>query len=120
MNTSKAVDTYIRKAPKEQQEQLRDLRQMIHTTVPDAAETMGNHFPVFTIRDEWLCGFAARAKGVMFYLMNSSVIGEHADDLGNLVDGKSCLKYKATKERSLDDLRKLYSYMLRKAAKSMR
>ncbi len=120
MNTSKDVDAYIKKAPKEQQERLWELRRMIEFTVPDAAETMGDHFPVYTIRDEWLCGFACRAKGVMFYLMNSEIIDEHKDELGSLVDGESCLKYKATKDRSLDELRDLYSTMLRDAAEDMR
>ena len=51
----------------------------------------------------------------MPYIMVTAVLDEHADTLGKLRSGRSCVEWKASKTLSLEALTKLAPKMLREA-----
>ena len=120
MTAAADIDTYIQEAPETQRAELRALRTMIEAALPDADVVMPNGFPVYTINDEWTAGFATRKKGVMFYLMVSSVLDDHLIELGRLRSGRSCVEWKNSAHLPLEELRKLAPKLLAEAARRQR
>jgi uncharacterized protein YdhG (YjbR/CyaY superfamily) len=113
------VDTYIEHAPDRQRPVLEKLRAKIKRHIPDAVEEISpNGFPVYTIGGEWIAGFATRDKGPMLYIMAGGVLDRHADELGNLRSGQSCIEWKDAKHLPLEELDKLADLMLDEAAKA--
>lgn len=110
---------YISAAPKDLQPTLRELRALVESAFPGikpetAART--GAFPVYARDGVWLTGFGWRKKGAMLYCMNVAVVDKYAKRLGKLRTGKSCIKYKASKSLTLDELRSLAREMLFKSA----
>ena len=120
MTAAADIDTYIQEAPENQRAELRALRSMIEEALPDADVVMPNGFPVYTINDEWTAGFATRKKGVMLYLMVSSVLDDHLIELGRLRSGRSCVEWKNSAHLPLEELRKLAPKLLVEAARRQR
>lgn len=110
---------YIDSAPAEQRPQLKSLHDKIVRELPDVAPIMPNGFPVWTIDDQWCCGFATRKKGPMLYLMAPGVLDRHDSKLGKLRSGKSCVEFTASKTMTLDELDALADVLYREARESM-
>ena len=115
--SKRAVDTFIREAPAEHRDDLREIRKMIREAMPGAVETMGpSGFPVYTDDDgNWLAGFATRKPCAMLYVMAPGVLDRHADRLGTLRSGKSCVRYRASRAVSKEELVELSRVMLAEA-----
>jgi uncharacterized protein YdhG (YjbR/CyaY superfamily) len=120
LTASADIDTYIQEAPETHQAELHAIRAMIEAALPDADVTMPNGFPVYAINDEWTAGFATRKKGVMFYLMVSSVLDDHLVKLGRLRSGRSCVEWKDSAHLPLEELRQLAPQMLAEAGRRRR
>ena len=112
--TSK-LDAYVDDAPEEQRASLRTLRAKIEREFPGVEPDMPNGFPVWTIDGNWCCGFATRKKGPMLYVMAPGVLDRHADKLGSLRSGKSCVDFKASKTLTLEELDALADVLVREA-----
>jgi uncharacterized protein YdhG (YjbR/CyaY superfamily) len=111
---------YIEKAPPEQQPALQELRALIRSTLPHAAETVDpNGLVVYSIQGRWVAGFASRKKGALFHLMLSDIVDRYGARLGKLRTGKSCIVYHPTKNMAADELRNLAAEMLTAAAQSL-
>ncbi len=120
MTAATDIDTYIQEAPETQQAELAAIRAMIEAALPDAGVVMPNGFPVYTINDEWTAGFATRKKGVMFYLMVTSVLDDHLVPLGRLRSGRSCVEWKDAAHLPLEKLRALAVEMVQEAGRRRR
>ena len=118
MQRPATVDAYIATAPPAQRAVLSRLRALIRKHLSDAVESLGpNGFAVYTDdAGKWLAGFAWRNKGPVLYVMNASVLGRYAKQLGPLRSGKSCIDWRATKALSIEDLTRLAEQMLRETA----
>lgn len=112
------VAAYVRAAPASQRAALKEIRAKIRRALPRANEEMGPHgFPVYTDGEgNWIAGFAARARGPMFYLMITQILDRHEARLGRLRSGRSCVEWKASKSLSLGELSALADEMLAEAA----
>lgn len=111
------VAAYVDSAPPEQRPQLEELRGMIRAALPHATEEMSpNGFPVYTLDGHWLAGFATRARGAMFYCMVEPVLDRHAEKLGTLRSGRSCIEYRGNRKLSLDEVRDIARHMLAELA----
>lgn len=66
-NTFKNIDEYILLFPIEVQEKLLELRQAIHSLVPDVEEYIGYQMPAFRYKGKPLVYFAAYKKHIGFY-----------------------------------------------------
>ena len=118
--SAQRVPDYIAAAPADQRDTLADLRAMITAAIPAAAEGMSpSGFPVYTVNGRWITGFASRKKGPMFYMMLAGVMAAHADRLGPLMSGKSCIEYRPTKSLGAEELRELVREMLVQAASEL-
>ena len=67
----KTIDEYLYPFPENVQLALNDLRQHIHTQVPDLQETIAYMVPVFKYKGHSLVGFAAFKKHCSFFVMSS-------------------------------------------------
>ena len=112
------VTAFIESVPAEHRPVLAKLRIMIREAMPDAEETLQNGFAVYEVDGEWTAGFASRKKGPLLYIMVSSVLDEHAAELGRLRSGRSCVEWKASRTLSLDELEMLTETMLLEAAQA--
>lgn len=111
------VTAYIGSAPEAQRAALVELRAMIGAALPHSAEELGSSgFPVYTVNGRWVSGFATRKKGPMFYMMVGEVMAGHAEELGPLMSGKSCIEYRASKTMTMDEVRGVVRRMLVEAA----
>jgi hypothetical protein len=115
--TAGHVDASVAAAPDGRRAALREIRGMIRKAMPEAKEEVQSGFPVGTLGGQWTAGFAGRTKGVMLCIMASGVLDEHADALGTLRTGRRCVAYRASKDRSLAELKPRAPKMLRDAAK---
>jgi uncharacterized protein YdhG (YjbR/CyaY superfamily) len=110
------VTAYIASVPAAHQPALEQLRRMIRDVMPAADETLQNGFAVYEVDGEWTAGFASRKKGPMLYIMVPGVLDEHAEELGRLRSGETCVEWKASKTQPLDELELLAETMLAQAA----
>ena len=110
------VSAYIESAPAEHRPVLEQLRDMIREAMPDAVETLQSGFAVYEVDGEWTAGFASRKKGPLLYIMVSSVLDNHAEELGRLRSGESCVEWKDSRALPLDELEMLAETMLLEAA----
>lgn len=109
---STEIDTYVERAPEAQRAALRELREMISAALPGAEVAIESGFPVYKVNGKWAAGFATRKKGPMLYIMASGVLDRHAQELGSLRSGNSCVEFRAKCDLSLDDVRRLSRQML--------
>ncbi|MHC4953892.1 MAG: DUF1801 domain-containing protein [Planctomycetota bacterium] len=115
----KEIEAYILDAPEEQRDALRRIHDKIAAEMPDVEPISPNGFPVWTIDGEWCAGFASRKKGVMLYVMVSSVLDRYAEKLGRLRTGRGCVEWKASKTLSLEELDALADVMIREAYETL-
>lgn len=111
------VAGYLLRAPAEQRPHLEELRHLILGFFPDATESF-ERFPVYVRDGEWLCGFASRKQTMMFYLMDPATLDAFAERLGSLRTGRSCVEYRATRDLTLRETRRLILELLAASARS--
>ncbi|MEZ6015555.1 MAG: hypothetical protein R3F49_10605 [Planctomycetota bacterium] len=104
--TAPTVASYIESAPKEHQAALRSLRRRLKDHLGACTkESIGaSGFPVLTVDDVWVAGFAWRKKGPMLYVMNTGLLDRFAERLGKLRTGRSCIEWHETKGLSFREL----------------
>jgi uncharacterized protein YdhG (YjbR/CyaY superfamily) len=61
-----SVDEYIDAQPALTQERLRELRQVVHETLPDAAETISYGMPAYRLRCGWIYFGAAKRHCALY------------------------------------------------------
>lgn len=110
---------YIESAPEEQREALRRLSVKIERELPGVDPILPNGFPVWTVGDQWCCGFATRKKGPMLYVMAPGVLDRHAEKLGKLRSGRSCVEFKPSRTLSIEDLDALADVLYREAREAL-
>lgn len=112
-----AVEAYIATAPESLRADLMWLRAQIRSALPFATETFLSKMPVYTLGETWLAGFAYRAKGPMFYVMDSSLLDAHAERLGKNRSGKSCVEFRPSRSIGLPALKEFASTVLAEIAR---
>lgn len=118
---SNDVKKYIDGAPPGHQPAMREIREMIVETFPEAREQVGEHgFALYTIGEAWVAGFATRSKGPMFYCMVQPALDKHEKKFGRLRSGKSCVEYRAAKHITMDEMRETARQVLTDAATMVR
>ncbi len=63
----KTIDQYIKSFPKDVQQSLKQIREIIQKTAPDAVESIGYGMPAYKINGKPLVYFAAYEKHIGFY-----------------------------------------------------
>ena len=116
-----SVDAYVASAPPDQQGTLRLLRALLQRHLGACTrESLGSSgFPVRTLDDAWVAGFAWRKKGPMLYVMNAGLLDRYAERLGPLRSGRSCVEWRATRRLSLEALTALVEELLGEEARRL-
>jgi hypothetical protein len=119
--TAATVAQYIDSAPAEFQAALRALRKRLKEHLGSyTKESLGTSgFPVLTVDDVWVAGFACRKKGPMLYVMNAALLDAYAERLGKLRSGRSCIEWRETKQLSLEELGALVDEILAEEARRL-
>jgi uncharacterized protein YdhG (YjbR/CyaY superfamily) len=98
---AETVEEYLSELDSELRTALSSIRQLVHTTVPEAEETMRYGMPTFEYRDHVLCAAAAQ-KHYMSLYVDVDLLAEHHDRLAGLSLGKSCIRFTALDSLPLD------------------
>lgn len=106
--TIKDIDTYIALHPKETQEQLKKLRQVIKSAVPDAEEVISYRMPAFKYNG-MLVYFAAYPNHIGFY-PTSSAIEAFKPELSMYKHAKGSVQFPIDKPLPLALIKKMVTF----------
>ncbi len=100
------IDEYLAALSDEKRVALEKLRKTIRTAAPTAEECISYGIPAFRLHG-MLVGFGAAAKHCAFYLMSSSTIAEHSEELSRYDTSKGTIRFAADKPLPAALVRKL-------------
>ena len=100
------IDAYLAALSAEKRVALEKLRQTIRKAAPTAEECISYGIPAFRLRG-MLVGFGAAAKHCAFYLMSSSTIAEHSEELSRYDTSKGTIRFAADQPLPVALVRKL-------------
>ena len=101
----KNVDTYIAKAPKEVQDKLKELREIILKTVPDAQERISYGMPYYDYKGR-LAYFAAFKKHIGLYVP-PPIIEEYKNELKDYKTATATVHFPIDKPLPITLIKKL-------------
>jgi len=119
--TAVTVASYIDAAPVDYHPALRSLRRRLSEHLGACTkESIGaSGFPVRTIDDVWVAGFAFRKKCPMLYVMNTRLLDRFDERLGVLRSGRSCIEWRESKALDFDALGALVDEILAHEARRL-
>lgn len=100
------IDEYLAALSDDKRAALETLRQTIRAAAPKAEECISYQLPAFR-QDGMLVAFGATAKHCAFYLMSSSTVEAHEDDLKDYDTSKGTIRFQADKPLPAALVRKL-------------
>jgi uncharacterized protein YdhG (YjbR/CyaY superfamily) len=107
----KSIDEYINTFPKEIQEILENLRQIIKTTAPKAEETISYKIPTFKLNGN-LVHFAAFKNHIGFYPTPSG-IEKFKKELSTFETSKGTIKFPLDQPIPFDLVKKIVEFRVR-------
>ena len=99
MEPAESVDAYLEDIPEPRRSQLMALRQVIHSTLPDARETLRYKMPTYEGANGMICAFANQKRYMSLYLCDTAAIERVRPHLTKADLGKGCIRF-----TNLDDL----------------
>jgi uncharacterized protein YdhG (YjbR/CyaY superfamily) len=90
----KTIDEYLAALSDDKRAALERLRKTIRAAAPKAEECISYQVPAFR-QNGMLVGFGATAKHCVFYLMSSSTVEAHKDDLKDYDTSKGTVRFQA-------------------------
>ena len=103
---TKTVDEYLAALSEDKRAALEDLRKTIRAAAPDAEEYISYQLPAFR-QDGPLVAFGATANHCAFYLMSSSTVEAHQNELDDYDTSKGTIRFQADRRLPADLVRKL-------------
>jgi uncharacterized protein YdhG (YjbR/CyaY superfamily) len=100
------IDAYLETLSDDTRATLEKLRKTIGSTAPKAEECISYGIPAFRLNG-MLVGFGATAKHCSFYLMSSSTVAAHAEELRSYDTSKGTIRFPADKPLPVALVRKL-------------
>lgn len=89
-----SIDEYLQALPEKERAVLSHLRATIRATAPQAAETISYGMPIFKHHGH-LVGFAAFRDHCSLFVMNSTYIAAHRDELKKFKLSKGTIQFSA-------------------------
>ena len=102
----RTVDEYLATLSDDKRAALEVLRKTIKAAAPGAEECISYQICAFRLNG-MLVGFGATAKHCAFYLMSSTIVGAHEDDLKDYDTSKGTIRFRADKPLPAALVRKL-------------
>ncbi|HET6204495.1 MAG TPA: DUF1801 domain-containing protein [Planctomycetota bacterium] len=91
---AKTIDEYLAALSDDKRAALERLRRTIRAAAPKAEECISYQLPAFRQR-KMLVGFGATANHCAFYLMSSSTVKAHKDELKDYDTSKGTIRFQA-------------------------
>jgi len=107
----KSIDDYIVSAPKEVQGKLREIRQAIHETAPEAEETISYRMPAFRMGGV-LVYFAAFKDHIGFF-PTSSGVWAFKDKLASYKTSKGTVQFPLDKPLPIDLIKEIVAFRVK-------
>lgn len=108
-STAASIDEYIAEFPPETQKALQEIRELIHTTAPDATETISYAIPTFDLSGRHLVHFAGYAHHVGFYPVPSGMEA-FKEELEPYKSGKGSAQFPLDKPLPMDLIRRIVEF----------
>lgn len=103
---AKTIDEYLAALSDDKRTALENLRKTIRAAAPKAEECISYQLPAFR-QNGMLVGFGATANHCAFYLMSSTTVESHKDELKNYDTSKGTIRFQADKPLPAALVRKL-------------
>ena len=107
--TAGSIDEYIAGFPRETQARLREVRDLIRTTAPEATETISYAIPTFDLNGKHLVHFAGFPKHIGFYPIPSGMEA-FKEDLAPYKQGKGSVQFPLDQPLPLDLIRRIVEF----------
>ena len=104
---ARTIDEYLAALSDDQRAALERLRKTIHAAAPEAEECISYQIPAFRLGGRMLVAFGAAAKHCAFYLMSSSTVAAHQDELQDYDTSKGTIRFQPDKPLPAALVRKL-------------
>ena len=91
---AKTIDEYLAPLSADKRAALEKLRKTIRAAAPKAEECISYQIPAYR-QDGMLVGFGATANHCAFYLMSSSTVEAHQDELKDYDTSKGTIRFQA-------------------------
>jgi uncharacterized protein YdhG (YjbR/CyaY superfamily) len=101
------IDEYLSRLDAEQRVALEDLRQIIRSAVPEVEEGISYQIPAFRLAGKAMVGFGATARHCAFYLMSSTVVEAHQEELQGYDTSKGTIRFQPDRPLPPDLVRRL-------------
>lgn len=111
MKNNKTVDDYINSCPKEAQEKLQTIRQIIKEEAPGATEKLSYGMPYFSLNGR-LVYFAAHSEHIGFYPMKTGVEA-FTKELKNYETSPGTIRFPLNKPLPTSLIRKIIKFRVR-------
>ena len=102
----KTIDEYLAALSDDKRAALERLRRTIRAAAPKAEECISYQIPAYR-QNGMLVGFGATAHHCAFYLMSSSTVEAHKDELKDYDTSKGTIRFQADKPLPVALVRKL-------------
>jgi len=104
---AKTIDEYLAALSDDKRAALEKLRKAIKAAAPKAEECLSYQLPAFRLNDKMLVAFGATAHHCAFYLMSSSTVAAHQDDLKDYDTSKGTIRFQPDHPLPMALVRKL-------------
>jgi uncharacterized protein YdhG (YjbR/CyaY superfamily) len=91
------VDSYLAGVPEEARTALEALRKAIRAVVPGATEVISYQLPTFRYNGRSLVAFGAAKNHCSLYVMSTSVMDAHQDDLAGYDRARATVRFPAAR-----------------------
>lgn len=109
----KTIDEYIDGFPKDTQKMLKQVRQTIKATVPQAEETISYGMPTFKLNGHYLIYFAGYKKHIGLYPVPANNKLFEKDFSAYKTSGKGTIQFPYDKPIPVDLIKKIVRYRLK-------
>lgn len=107
----KTIDEYHKAFPKEIQERMQAIRQIVHQVVPDAEEVISYQIPAFKIGKFFLIYYSAYAKHISLSSpWSAALLKEFAVELKSLKVSKSAIQLPNDNPLPVDFIKRLVQF----------
>jgi uncharacterized protein YdhG (YjbR/CyaY superfamily) len=115
----KTIDEYLAALSADKRAALENLRKTIRAAAPKAEECISYQLPAFR-QNGMLVGFGATSKHCAFYLMSSSTVEAHQEELKDYDTSKGTIRFQADKPLPAALVRKLVKARIAENERLMR
>jgi uncharacterized protein YdhG (YjbR/CyaY superfamily) len=109
------VDEYLANLDEPKRTTLEELRQTIHSIVPEAEEGISYGTPAYRLQGKVIAGFAAFKNHLSYLPHSGSVFAEIPDDVADYVTSKGALRFPIDQPLPRPLVKKLIAIRLRQA-----